>query len=301
MSPRRTSLPKVATAVLALLTLTGLAGCGERTAPTSTAHISSAPLDASLHAMLPADVLRRGVLRIGTDASYAPMSSFAADGRTIVGAEPDLGTQLGHVLGIDVSFRNEEFTRIIPEVAQGRLDLGMSAITDTTARERRVDFVNYFSAGTAIVVRRGNPYGITDIKDLCGRRVAVENGTTQIDLLARAQSNCTSPIQVERFATNSDALVQLRTGRTVAVLNDLPPAAFLIADRRTSAQYQLASTTQYEPGLYGVAVAKDDQALRGAVQGALQQLVHDGAYEDVLSKWGVQTGRIATVTVNSGS
>ena len=32
--------------------------------------------------------------------------------------------------------------------------------------------------------------GITDIKDLCGKVVAVEKGTTQVDLLARAQANC---------------------------------------------------------------------------------------------------------------
>ena len=43
--------------------------------------------------------------------------------------------------------------------ASNRIDLAMSAITDTAQRERAVDFVNYFSAGTAIVVRRGNPAG----------------------------------------------------------------------------------------------------------------------------------------------
>jgi polar amino acid transport system substrate-binding protein len=296
------SVRRPVAAALAALALLPLAGCGDQPPSTAAAaSVGSAELDPALHAMLPADVRRRGVLRVGTDASYAPMSSFAPDGRTIIGAEPDLGVQLGRVLGVKVQFRNQEFTRILPDVAAGRLDLGMSAMTDTTDREKQVDFVNYFSAGTAIVVRRGNPDGITDIKDLCGKRVAVEDGTTQVDLIGRAQSNCTEPIKVRLFPTNSDALVQLRTGRSVAVLNDLPPAAFLVSDRRTSAQYQLASTTQYEPGLYGVAVARDDPSLRGAVQGALQQLVRDGIYDRVLATWGVQGGKIATVTVNSGS
>ena len=138
-------------------------------------------------------------------------------------------------------------------MAAGDIDLAMSAMTDTAARARKVDFVNYFSAGTAIVVQRGNPAGITDIRGLCGRVVAVEGGTTQVDLLARAQVNCPAlPIIVRTYATNSDALVQLRTGRAVAVLNDLPPAVFLVNDPRTKSYYQLASTTQYEPGLYGV-------------------------------------------------
>ena len=75
------------------------------------------------------------------------------------------------------------------------------------------------------------------------------------------------------YATNSDALVQLRTGRAVAVLNDFPPAVFLVNDPRTRSHYQLASTTQYEPGLYGIVVAKDQPALRDAVQGACEQLL----------------------------
>ena len=302
MNRRRSSTRRLLVTTVSVVALFPLAGCADQ--PSSTAAADSvhvAELDPALHAMLPADVRRRGVLRVGTDASYAPMSSFAPDGRTIVGAEPDLGVQLGRVLGVKVEFRNQEFTRIIPEVVGGRLDLGMSAMTDTTLREEQVDFVNYFSAGTAIVVRRGNPDGITDIKDLCDKLVAVEDGTTQVDLLERAQTNCGEPIKVRLFPTNSDALVQLRTGRCAAVLNDLPPAAFLVSDRRTSAQYQLASTTQYEPGLYGVAVAQDNRSLRGAVQGALERLVRAGIYDDVLAKWGVQGGKIAAVTVNSGS
>ena len=46
-------------------------------------------------------------------------------------------------------------------------------MTDTAQRARSVDFVN-FSAGTTIIVQRGNPAGLTDITDLCGKVVAVE-------------------------------------------------------------------------------------------------------------------------------
>lgn len=304
MTPRPLSLRTRGLTALALLALGLLSGCGQSTSrddAAAAATVRSAALDPALRAMLPDDVRRSGVLTVGTDASYAPMSSFAPDGRTIVGAEPDLGAQLGKVLGVRLEFVNRDFTKILPDVAAGRLDLGMSAMTDTEERERTVDFVNYLSAGTAIVVQRGNPAGVTDISDLCGKRVAIEDGTVQVDLLARAQANCAEPIAVQVFPTNSDALVQLRTGRCVAVLNDLPPAALLVSDRRTSGQYQLASTTQYEPGLYGVAVARDDQGLRDALQGAFRVLVEDGIYGEVLTRWGIQSGKLATVTVNSGS
>ena len=238
---------------------------------------------------------------MGTDASYAPMSSYGEDGRTIVGVEPDLGKALGQVLGVKVVFQPVDFTAIIPGVRAGTLDLGMSAMTDTEQRAEHVDFVNYFSAGTSILVQRGNPAGITEINDLCGKVVAVEKGTTQVDLLDRSQANCgPEKIDVRTYSTNSDALVQLRTGRAAAVLNDLPPSAQLVTDPTTKANYQLASTNQYEPGLYGVAVDKQEPGLRDAVQGAFEVLVEEGVYADVLAEWGVEDGAIKDVTVNSG-
>ncbi len=297
----RTAHPLRVTAAVALSLATMLtAACGDARTSGASSPPDGAGLDQSLHHLLPASVRARGVLVVGTDASYAPMSSFAPDGRTIVGVEPDLGSELGRVLGVKVRFVNNSFTTLLPRVADGRLDLAMSAITDTSAREKQDDFVNYFSAGTSIVVQRGNPSGVTDIQDLCGKVVAVEKGTTQVDLLARSQGNCVGRRMVVRtFATNSDALLRLRTGRAAAVLNDLPPAALLANDPGTKSDYQLASTTQYEPGLYGVAVAKNRAGLRDAVHGAFEKLLHNGGYLRVLQRWSVANGAVVRISVNS--
>jgi polar amino acid transport system substrate-binding protein len=275
------------------------AGCGGAATGASSG-TPATRLDPALRDLLPTQVRERGVLRVGTDASYAPMSSFGSDGRTIQGVEPDLGAQIGRVLGVRVRFVVRDFTALLPELRAGDLDLVMSAMTDTTQRARTVDFVDYFSAGTAILVQRGNPDGVTDIEDLCGKVVAVERGTTQVDLLARAQRNCAGPrITVKAYPTNSDALLRLRTGRAAAVLNDLPPAAFLVNDPRTRSHYQLASTVQYEPGLYGIAVPKDRAGLRDAVKGALEELLDRRVYARVLDRWGVSGGAVDRVSVDN--
>jgi polar amino acid transport system substrate-binding protein len=240
-------------------------------------------------------------LRVGTDASYAPMSSFGPDGRTIIGMEPDLGVEIGRVQGVRLQFVNLDFATVLAAVAGGRVDVAMSAMTDTPERAKTADFVNYFSAGTSILVQRGNPAGVTDIKDLCGKVVAVESGTTQMDLLARTQKNCGDHLIIGKtYPTNSDALVQLRTGRAVAVLIDLPPAVFLVNDPRTRSHYELASTTQYEPGLYGMVVAKSQPGLRDAVQGAFEALLANGVYAKVISQWGVSDGAVHRISINSG-
>ncbi|HET8615240.1 MAG TPA: ABC transporter substrate-binding protein [Actinomycetales bacterium] len=287
-------------ALAASLTL-ALSGCGHEVAPT-TAAATGATLVPSLHDRLPAKVKESGVLRVATDASYAPASFFGTDGHQIIGFEPDLAKALGETLGVRFEFTNVDFSKIIAMVVNDETDLGISAMTDTKEREKDVDFVSYFSAGTSIVVQRGNPHGVTDVKDLCGKEVAVEEGTVQVDLLARAQANCLgSTITVDQYPQNSDALLQLRTGRVAAVLNDFPPASYLVNAPRTKAHYQLASTVQYEPGLYGIAVNKQDTALRDVLKDALDELIRSGRYTAVLDDWDVDGGAVKSSEVNAAS
>ncbi len=285
-----------------LVTVLATAGCGGSADPAAPAPDAGpvVPVDQRLHAALPAEVRESGVLTVANDPSYPPASSFGPDGRTIVGFEPDLGTALGDLLGVEVRFEASSFDTLLDDLAADRFDLVMSAVTDTAEREQQADFVNYFRAGSSIVVTRGNPHGISDLAGLCGRSVAVEAGTVQVGLLERAQATCTGRIDVHQLPTNDDALLELRTGRADAVVADYPPAVHVTTDPRTQSSFQLVSDTQYEPGLYGIAVAADRPGLRDAVTGALQRLVDDGVYQQLLDRWEVGHGAVDVVTVNGG-
>ena len=304
MTGPRTGLDRRTALAGALLALTGLlAGCSSSSAAAPPrAEAAQTPLDDDLHALLPSDLRASGSLRVGTDASYAPASSFAQDGRTIIGFEPDLLAAIGRVLGVDVELVPLPFDGLLGDVSAGRIDIAMSAMTDTSERQVDADFVNYFSAGTSIVVRRGNPEGVLELGDLCGSTVAVERGTVQVDLLTRSQSRCgASPVEVLEMPDNAQALLELRTGRAVAVLSDYPPAAELANGVRTRAYFQLASDTQYEPGLYGAAIAKDRPRLRDAVHGALERLMASGEYDRVLRDWQVERGAVRRPSINAAA
>jgi polar amino acid transport system substrate-binding protein len=129
--------------------------------------------------------------------------------------------------------------------------------------------------------------------------VAIEQGTTQADLLHRSQSGCGStPIKIKEYKTNGDALLQLRTGRAAAVLNDFPSATYLASDSRTSNYYQLASAAQYEPGMIGIPFAKGNKQLRDAVKAALDKIIASGVYGDLLTRWGLSAGAVKGAVVN---
>ena len=281
--------------------LASAAGCGSGQAD-ATVEGAAAAVDQALRARLPEDIRESGVIRVATDASYAPASFFAEDRKTIVGFEPDLAARLGEVLGVRFAFVQTPFLDVLPDVEEGRVDIAISAITDTEERQQLVDFVNYFTAGTSILVQRGNPEGVHDIRDLCGQVVAVEEGTTQVELLERSQEGCgVNPIDIAAYPTNSDALAALRTGQATAVLNDYPPAAYLANDPKTQANFQLAADIQYEPGLYGIAVNKNESDLRDVLYDALTALMVNGEYRRILREWEVSDGALGMASVNGGS
>ncbi|MEV4706314.1 ABC transporter substrate-binding protein [Actinoplanes sp. NPDC049316] len=287
------------TAVLLVVATTGCAGTKGVNRDAGTA--GDVAFDQGLHDALPQKVRDRGTIRLATDPSYPPMESYGTDGRSIIGFEPDLAAALGAVLGIKVEMVAADFDSSLDETAAGTYDGVLSAMTDTAAREKTTDFVNYFAAGTSIIVQRGNAHGVTDLKDLCGRVVAVEKGTVQVDLLERSQRGCGEQrMTVRTFKTNSDALLRLRTGRAVAVLSDYPTAAHLTTDQRTRSHFQLASTVQYEPGLYGLAVARDNTALRDTLRDALDLLIRSGAYGELLERWGLASGAVKASSINAG-
>ena len=286
-------------AVLAL----AAGGCGTTPAGTDDGTATGTiAVDEQARALLPEAIRQRGSIRLATDPSYAPMESYAPDGRTIIGFDADLAAALGSVTGIQVEMVAADFGSALDETVRGTYDGVLSSMTDTAEREKQVDFIDYFTAGTAVVVQRGNPQGISDLKDLCGKVVAVEKSTVQADLLRRSQRGCgADKMELRTFRTNADALLQVRTGRAVAILNDYPPAAYLATDARTRAYYQLASTVQYEPGLLGLAVAKDNTGLRDALRAALDVLIRSGRYTELVQRWALTDGALATSSINAGS
>lgn len=93
--------------------------------------------------------------------------------------DADLGKALAGVMGLRANVVRATFDAIIPGLASGKYDLGMSSFTDTKEREQTVDFVTYFIAGTSFFVKAQGGPTINTLADLCGHKVAAASGTTQ--------------------------------------------------------------------------------------------------------------------------
>jgi polar amino acid transport system substrate-binding protein len=244
---------------------------------------------------LPDNIKSAGVIKVATDASYPPVESFAKDNKTIVGFDPDLGAAIGKELGVKVVFTNTGFDGIIPALAAGRYDMAMSAMTDNTTREKTVDFVDYFSAGTSFMIKKGGK-AVNTLADLCGHKVAVEKGTTQLDDATAQSKKCT--LTVLPFPDQSGANLALSSGRADVVMADSPVNAY--AAKQSNGAFEIVGTT-YGTAPYGIAIPKKSTQLRDAVAAALTKLIADGTYKTVLAKWGVSDGAVTTAKINGAA
>ena len=283
------------------------AGCASNPAATSPGSGSGSSASASAgtdpKSLVPAAVKAKGTLIVASDASYAPNEFFASDGKTIIGMDADLAQALGQELGLKVSVQNVTFDSIIAGLAANKYDLGMSSFTDTKEREATVDFVTYFSAGSSLMVKAGNPEGLkpNDVS-LCGKTIAVEKGTTEesTDIPADTKT-CTSAgkpaVKGLSFDDQNGANLALSSGRADGVLADSPVAAY--AAKQSDGKFVI-SGQPYGTAPYGIAIPKGN-GMANAVLAALKVLMSNGSYNQILTKWGIQDGAITNPVINGAT
>jgi polar amino acid transport system substrate-binding protein len=244
------------------------------------------------------------VLRIGSDISYAPLEFYRQHSSQVQGFDYDLAQALGREMGVRVRFENHDFNSLIPALRSGRYDAVMSAMSDTRARSKRVDFIDYFLAGSGILVRAGNAHRIFNLGSLCGMTVALEAGTSQ-EIAVRNQSKACSqiglrPIVIRAYATDGEALQHFVAGETIAHVSDYPVVAHLAQTLDGGKGYAVAGR-QFSVVPYGIAIAKNNRALRDRMQNALREVIQNGTYDNLLQKWGLSQGAMRSAPLNAGT
>jgi polar amino acid transport system substrate-binding protein len=253
--------------------------------------------NSKLAALVPASVTADGVIVVASAPSYAPIEFYGPDNATLIGLHVDLGKALGRVLETRVEFTRAGFDSIIPGLQSGKFELGMSAFTDTAEREKTVDFVTYFSAGTSLMVVKGNPDSLRpDGESLCGKRVAVMKGSTQeLDDIPSRNKSCGKPIEAKVFPDQNAVNLALASGRADAVLADSPVLDYAVQQGQA---FEI-SGAPYGTAPYGIAVPKASGELAEALRGALEEMAKSGEYRQILDKWGVGSGAIDSFQVNA--
>jgi polar amino acid transport system substrate-binding protein len=255
--------------------------------------------NADLASKLPESIKNAGVIKIGTDPTYAPSEFLAADGKTVQGFDVDLFNQVAAKFGVKTEWQPSKFGSIITGVNGKKYDMGISSFTINPERMKQVDMVKYFNAGTQWATQKGNPKGV-DPDNACGKNIAVQTGTVQeTDDLAARQKKCGSnKINVLSYDSQAQATSAVVTGKADAMLSDSPVVAYAVL--QTGGKLEALGDI-YDAAPYGYVLPKGETEFGQAIVEALKQLEQEGAYKAALEKWGVQQGGISDFTVNPTS
>lgn len=243
-------------------------------------------------------------LRVGSDISYAPLEFYAAHSKQVEGFDYDLAQALAGRLGAQARFENHDFDGLLKALNAGKFDLVISAMNDTRQRASQVDFIDYFLAGSGILIAAGNPHHIYNLASLCGMTVDLQRGTAQDAAIAAQSKRCTEiglrPVTVLAYGTDDEALKQFLAGKSMAHISDYPVVSHLARTLGGGKKYAVAGE-QFGVVPYGIAVSKKNRALRDRVQVALKALIADGTYDDLLKKWGLEQGAMRSAPINAGT
>lgn len=240
-------------------------------------------------------------LHAGSDVSYAPLE-FYGPNRVMMGFDIDLAAALSSKLGDPIVVTNHTFDDLIPAVKRGAFDMAISAMSDTRAREKVVDFIDYLLAGSGMLVPAGNPHHVFNIGALCGLRVDVQRGTSQETALKEQSQRCLDvhlgAIRLSTFSTDDEAFKDFQAGNSDVHVTDFPVVAYLA---KVNDHKYVVAGRQFNLVPYGIAVAKTNRALRDRLVAALENVIADGTYDKLLKKWGLEQGALRSVPINAGT
>lgn len=222
-----------------------------------------------------------------SDLAFPPMEFL--EGSKPVGADIDIGTEVGKRLGREVEFTNVGFDGIVAALQSDLCDAIISGMNNTPERAEQVDFVNYLNVGQSLVVRTGNPLGITSLETLCGHAGGAQVGSTNLDTLNTASEACVAggneAIDVTGFPADTDGILALKADRIDAYETDSPVAAYYIGQEPKTFEFGGPAIDALP---VGIALRKDNTELRDHMQAAIDEMYADGTMATILETWQLQ-------------
>jgi polar amino acid transport system substrate-binding protein len=258
---------RLVAAVVTVLLLGTTSGCGFVAGLGGSASAAPAPT-----------LVREGVLTVCTDMPYEPFE-FEKGGKP-VGFDVDLVQMVADRLDVDLDMVDTAFDDITSgeSLNKGRCDVAISAMTITGERARVLNFSSpYFDAEQALVVKRGS--GLDSLKDLAGRAVGVQAGTTG-ELYVT--DNAPQGAEVVAFDDAAAMGKAMENGQVAATVYDNTVVHDVV-----QANPDLKVATEFDTGeQYGMAVRRNGNVeLLRVINDVLATAKEDGEYDRIYATW----------------
>lgn len=216
-------------------------------------------------------------LYVGTNAEFYPFE-YLEDGK-IVGFDAELIEAIGKKLNKEIVWKNMAFDGLLPALQSKKIDVIIAGMTATPERKKFVNFSDpYFVSNQMIIINTNDEKSknITSYETLPNHSVGVVLGYTGDVAVSKLEN-----VDVQRFNGASEAIMSLKAKKVQAVVIDSEPAKNYVKNNKG---LKLISTDIAKEE-YSIAVSKENKKLAEDINSAYKELVNDGTFEKLITKY----------------
>ena len=216
-------------------------------------------------------------LYVGTNAEFYPFE-YLEDGK-IVGFDAELIEAIGKKLNKEIVWKNMAFDGLLPALQSKKIDVIIAGMTATPERKKFVNFSDpYFVSNQMIIINTNDEKSknITSYETLPNHSVGVVLGYTGDVAVSKLEN-----VDVQRFNGASEAIMSLKAKKVQAVVIDSEPAKNYV---KNNEGLKLISTDIAKEE-YSIAVSKENKKLAEDINSAYKELVNDGTFKKLITKY----------------
>jgi len=286
---RMQSIVKATCAPVAVALVTAALVTGGWSSGSATAKTRSGPTPA--HLVTPG--IRKSGKVVAITTPYPPAEILEKTGKTYTGWEIQLTNAVAKLLHLQVSYLTATNTDDIPSVESGRAQISPGSWTITAQREKIVQFVPDFLAGTQFFLSKSSTLTVNSKSALCGLSVAVLAATIEATAAEAQTKKCKASgkakIDIQDYPTEAAVTLAIESGRAEVGWTGSPQAEYLVEQQPS--KFKLGGK-DFTVAPLGIIVSKHLPGLAQAMTAAMNTLIKKGTYARILKDWGVSSGSI---------
>lgn len=217
-----------------------------------------------------------GVIKIGTEGTYAPFTFHDAGG-ALVGFDVEIGRAVAERLGVKADFVEGKWDGLIAGLDAKRYDAVINEVSITDARKAKYDFSDPYIVSKAALIVRGDNAAIKGFEDLKGHTSA---HTLTSNYAKLAESYGAKLVGTEGF---DQSIALVLSGRADATIND-SLSFFDFRKHKPDANVKIAALRN-DAESEGIIIPKSEPDLLAAINKALADIKQDGTYAAISQKY----------------
>jgi polar amino acid transport system substrate-binding protein len=229
--------------------------------------------------LLTGDVFAQKTLRWGADPSGGAPYVFNDPNHPdeYIGYEKEMVDALAAAMGRKPEFVPSDWETLVSALQRKSFDVIVNGLEPTADRQKQILFSKpYYIFQLALTVR-SDEQAIHSLED-CKQRVVGTLGNTAASRLLQKEG-----IPFKNYAEPLTAYSDLKLKRIDAVIMDVPAEVFYVSkDSKVK-----RACEPFFRGTYNIGLRKGDDALKAEVDAAIDKLINDGTFEQILRKWGL--------------